>query len=338
MTAGAANPEKSSPEPPDERVLIAGIDEAGYGPVLGPLVMTVVGLDAPAATADADLWRVLNACVARRYKKREPRVIITDSKTLSSRPDGFELLELSALSMLGAAGIRARTLSELCAAVAPAAWKHASGYDWYAGRDPALPIAVSEELVRTSANGLAHGLRQARVDKLRVCCEVLDAGEFNDLVARTKNKSTVQFTLTLRLLSAVGGWADGRAAHIAIDKQGGRSRYRAPLMTGLQLNDLRVVHESDTCSRYELVASPGPVRIEFHQGAESHHLAVAAASIISKYLRELFMHGFNAFWASQVPGVKRTAGYYTDGHRFLRDIEPALSRMHVDRRLLVRER
>jgi hypothetical protein len=206
--AAPTDPTATDANPGADRVLLAGIDEAGYGPVLGPLVMTVVGLDAPAATADADLWRVLNACVARRYKKREPRVIITDSKTLSSRPDGFELLELSALSMLGAAGIRARSLSELCAAVAPAAWRHASGYDWYAGRDPGLPIAVSEDLVRTSANGLAHGLRQEGVDNLRVCCEVLDAGEFNELVARTKNKSTVQFTLTLRLLSSV---ADGPA-------------------------------------------------------------------------------------------------------------------------------
>ena len=42
-----------------------GIDEAGYGPNLGPFVMTLVACRVPDELHDADLWDVLKpACAA----------------------------------------------------------------------------------------------------------------------------------------------------------------------------------------------------------------------------------------------------------------------------------
>ena len=63
---------------------------------------------------------------------------------------------------------------------------------------------------------------------------------------------------------------------------------------------------------------------------------IALASIFSKYLRELLMARFNAYWAGHVDDLRPTAGYYQDGQRFLRDIEPAIGRLGVDRSQLVR--
>ena len=40
----------------------------------------------------------------------------------------------------------------------------------------------------------------------------------------------------------------------------------------------------------------------------------------SKYLRELAMKAFNAFWCDRVPGLPPTAGYPTDAKRFYHDI------------------
>ena len=40
---------------------IVGIDEAGYGPNLGPLVMTVVACQVQADAGDACLWRLLRS-------------------------------------------------------------------------------------------------------------------------------------------------------------------------------------------------------------------------------------------------------------------------------------
>ena len=65
---------------------------------------------------------------------------------------------------------------------------------------------------------------------------------------------------------------------------------------------------------------------------------VALASMVSKYLRELLMGCFNGYWLGEVPSLRPTAGYYQDGLRFLKEIEPHLRRLGVRREWLVRQR
>ena len=72
--------------------------------------------------------------------------------------------------------------------------------------------------------------------------------------------------------------------------------------------------------------------------ADSEDLCVAAASMISKYLRELFMEEFNGFWQKEVPGLATTAGYPGDALRFFTDIAPARERLGVPDRQLWRQR
>jgi hypothetical protein len=43
--------------------------------------------------------------------------------------------------------------------------------------------------------------------------------------------------------------------------------------------------------------------------------------MVSKYIREAMMRRFNAFWLGHLPGVLPTAGYFSDGTRFLADID-----------------
>ena len=44
---------------------VVGIDEAGYGPNLGPFVMTAVLLRVPDEREDADWWHELSSTVRR---------------------------------------------------------------------------------------------------------------------------------------------------------------------------------------------------------------------------------------------------------------------------------
>ena len=81
-----------------------GIDEAGYGPNLGPLVLTAVVAEGPGALDDRpDPWRDLPGAVGRRGASA-PLLWLDDSKRLTRTARGLARLEAAATAALAAAG------------------------------------------------------------------------------------------------------------------------------------------------------------------------------------------------------------------------------------------
>ena len=75
--------------------LLIGMDEAGYGPNLGPLVVTVTVWEVPGAPREFDLWAAM-ADIASQLPTREPlRLQIADSKQVYSPGKGLAALEKS---------------------------------------------------------------------------------------------------------------------------------------------------------------------------------------------------------------------------------------------------
>ncbi len=73
----------------------------------------------------------------------------------------------------------------------------------------------------------------------------------------------------------------------------------------------------------------GQIEIGFYTGGESRHLPVALASRAAKLAREKYMLRFNAFFQRHDPGVKATAGYYTDAQRFLKESDGLRRRLGI---------
>ena len=71
---------------------ILGVDEAGYGPNLGPFVMSAVACRVPDALAGANLWQALAPAV-RRHGDKSPGLVIDDSKLVHSGARGLRNLE-----------------------------------------------------------------------------------------------------------------------------------------------------------------------------------------------------------------------------------------------------
>src|SRR5262245_66291325 len=82
---------------------VIGIDEAGYGPNLGPLVATAVALQVP--EPDADCWQLLAAAVRRAAGKDDGRLTVDDSKLVHAGPKGLSRLERGVFAgLFGGAG------------------------------------------------------------------------------------------------------------------------------------------------------------------------------------------------------------------------------------------
>ncbi len=326
---------------------IVGIDEAGYGPLLGPLVVSAVAFDVPVPVLKAlrnpadgpDLWQILRSSIKKTPDRRDPRLAVGDSKKLYGKrtsTGGLMLLERAVLTFLMQTGQMPATMRSLLGRVCPGLADLLAHYPWYADSDYDLPVECSLDDLRTQHNALSHDLAATGVRFRGAWVEVLPSGHFNRLVGATRNKAVVLFGQTLRLVQRVVDAVGPRPLRVWVDRQGGRIGYRRPLMTAFDDVRLEVLEESPERSSYRLTRQPAPWVIRFVRHGEAHHLPVALASMVSKYVRELLMICLNRYWCARVSGLRPTAGYYQDGRRFLADIDAAIARQRVDRQWLVR--
>ncbi len=318
--------------------LLVGIDEAGYGPILGPLVVSGVAFRVSDDTADRCLWDRLSACISRRPGRRDVRLPICDSKKLYSSTKGLAALERTALVMAAVNGVPTDSVRRFLGALAPEALNESAGYPWYRDFDAPLPLVADGGGVPLATNTVRRDMEAAGVEPVGVFVEPLLERRFNDRVAKMRNKANVSFGLVLRIAHRFARETGETSIRLRVDRQGGRLHYRAPLATAFDVDDLHIEAETPERSAYRLHSGGKELRFEFIASGEEADMSVALASIVSKYVRELFMTALNRYWGERIEGLKPTAGYYQDGRRFLKDIGPVLESERLDHALLVRSR
>lgn len=323
------------PDKPTSSAVLVGIDEAGFGPILGPLVVSSSTFLLPHPLLGTDLWQILKKSIGNKRKRLAGRLLIADSKKAYSKSIGTRHLERTVLACLRCLGKEPATLTELLTLLCPDCLERLSYYPWYkdAGRQKIAGDEADKEIASTV---LKDDLASNAIELLELKSYCLDVAYYNKMVGSVKNKANVLFTATSRLIKDAFDNFVGDELQIIVDRQGGRVRYRRILQRMFEDMELKILHESPTTSSYELQADGKAMRLHFVVDADERFLPVSLASMVSKYLRELLVYNINRYFASHCAELKPTAGYWKDGLRFIEDLKANLPHVRYDSNQLIR--
>jgi len=305
-------------------VIYAGIDEAGYGPLLGPLCVGASAFRvAGDLSAPPDLWSAMASGVCRKPRDARRRVAVADSKKLKSA--GKQPLVHLERGVLAFVARETATDAELFMELGVHA-RAARATPWHALELP-LPECLTRGEVAVARSLVRRALERGGAELAHLSVSALDAPAFNALYRDLDNKAHVNMSLVFEAARQLDLLRGDEPAFLAVDRQGGRSSYRRELEEHVARGErVRILEETDDRSTYEV---GGGLVVSFEVGAEEQHLPVALASMAAKWVRELFMRRLNAFFIARAPGLEPTAGYVEDGRRFLAEVKPILARESI---------
>lgn len=316
---------------------VVGVDEAGYGPNLGPFVMSVAAVHVPAEHANANLWKLLKHVICRAGEADDGRIVVDDSKEVYVHSAGVSRLERNVLPFLPDFQPQPIALeaswNDWCAT--PIETLHAE--PWFQN-GLQLPLQTPPAEAQQARARLFEMCQELQVRFAPVRAIAVFSSQFNELTNRHNSKAAVPAWTLQQLLHHLPQDEDGLPMRVFIDKLGGRNFYHPLLQTIFPDRLVMCRVESGRESTYHVIHHTGNCDVSFQPEADGRYLPVALASMVSKYLREVLMEGFNRFWRNHVPDLRPTAGYPGDSARFYKDIRAARKRLGIEHKVLWRSR
>ncbi|MEM7784172.1 MAG: hypothetical protein AAF623_12525 [Planctomycetota bacterium] len=315
--------------------IFIGTDEAGYGPNLGPLTITGTRWRVPDIACD--LYDELGDAVCQT--KAGSGIWIADSKSVYKPSGSIKALEENVLATIGFCfGTLPESWSQLIGILSPSLktsdWQQ---QPWFNGNDPCIPICaklnrIKEKLDRIKTVALKTEIRLDEVE-----CVCLFPSQFNRAVSQDGNKATVLSRETLGIIRRLMGQHVTEETRIECDKHGGRSKYNALIQQWITENFVLIQAEGLEESRYQFEENGNSVTMRFGARGESF-LPTALASMVSKYVREIWMSMWNDYWQIQIPGIRPTKGYPVDAKRFRSQIIAKCDELEIGESLFWRSR
>lgn len=296
-------------------MIISGIDEAGLGPLLGPYCASLISIDYKGQVKDP---RKLCYAILREDPQKG-KLAVGDSKKIYS-PGKLRQLEQTILSFFilkfGELPRSAEDFFRFISGNYSEDLLLKNSDPWHKViLDLALPLAADKDEILRLSEKLHLQFEKKGLALKEWDLRLIRPEQFNLLLNSSANKAQACQKILSPLLKT-GLFPEGK---MVVDRQGGRRYYGEWLIDLYPGKLLTARQESSRLSLYQV----GEAEVSFLVGGDALCFETSLASMTSKYARELYMSGFNSFWKSQLPEIKETAGYYTDGKRFIADLKAA---------------
>jgi hypothetical protein len=295
-------------------VIVAGVDEAGYGPRLGPLVVAASAFRTALPVAPGAWPEVRFLCAPGPLN-------VCDSKLAFSRANGLANLERVVMAFAAKSGAAPVTLADYLGRWAVEGAPETLSRRWYGWKEWALPQEIEAGDVHALAEKATAALAAVGFEYIHTEFAVVDEGRFNDILLRTGNKATLLFGRNSILLRRLWDEYGRDGVYVTADRHGGRKFYAGLLDIAFPEAEINILYEEELDSGYRLSDSEGrEMFLRFTVHAEEIDSATALSSMWAKYTREVLMRVFNDYWLSRSDGLVRTAGYWVDAERFISDL------------------
>jgi ribonuclease HII len=314
---------------------IAGIDEAGYSPKLGPLVISLSLFRTENAPANPDFWQHLPESVSKTVKNSRARVIVADSKKVYRKTTDLKTLEKTVFSFTHLSGhCDNNSLRQLLHAL-----NHnpdCSEHPWYRPEEMLLPHHIFKNTAIKHANLLKEELARNKIEYHGATVKPVLEGEFNRTLNRTRNKATLLWEQVAKLIAQAIDRAGEDDIIIYSDKLGSRNNYTQLLEDVLPQAETLSAKNGKESSSYIFKHNARRVEIHFIENGEEAAFPIALSSLFSKYIRELFLIQLNQFFCKCLKGLRPTRGYHKDATRFLRETQNFREKENIPDSILIR--
>ncbi len=162
---------------------VIATDEAGYGPNLGPLVVSATVWELAEGVEIGELYHHLRRVVTKSVEKaNKKRVVWADSKVVYKGGDGIDHLERGVLAALALLNQLPSQWAELWCLLDPFCGPRLEQIPWHAGYSATLPMWLEEDGLSELVESVRGGLEAAGVRLAALLSRAIFPDEFNATV------------------------------------------------------------------------------------------------------------------------------------------------------------